>query len=224
MIDPPYNPNDPAFLLSRSLDESLTDGEKQKLRATLETSEEFRRLLAELRSVDSLVRHWGARKIEVDESSFVDGVLGRIADEHSDAFSEVDDVLRSWGERSVRVDEASFVAGVHRRVNESSRERVTSTWIYRIRRPVAVAAALGLVVTAALMYRVSQRPVAEVLIVRTHTSFSEGASSDVGESRVVVFDRSAIADSSMTRNSGRTALMVIGADADDEDVIDAPPL
>lgn len=224
MTNTPYNPNDPEFLASRRLDEDLSDSEGKGLRAFEAGSPESARFVRDMHGVHNLIGQWGSRRVEVDESAFVEGVLGRIADDQAEETAGIDVALQSWRAQGVAVDEGAFVAQVTQRLEGVGSPSRGDSVTYRILRPLALAAVIGLAITALMWFQRGPLPVSTVSIQRSYVEAGAGDAGVDQPSRVVVFDRTALADARESRQSGRTSIIVIGTEAYEGDAADVPPL
>ena len=122
MSEKPYNPDDLAFLISRSLDEDLTEDEQRRLDRVLEESETLRLEADRLCAVDRLVKRWGARPVELDWEPFAaPGRARAVAGDDDDDLHKIDDWLRRWGDRRVAIDEERFAEAVMTRIGASAR-------------------------------------------------------------------------------------------------------
>jgi hypothetical protein len=151
-------------------------------------------------------------------------VLGRIADDHADETPGVDAALRAWGRQHVEVDEDALVEKVRRRVEAPRTRTDRGAWVRRLIRPIAAAAAVGIVVTAWFGYERSVRPVVEVSMSRPVAIAHVGSHERVHASRVVVFERTVVADSGRSHTDGRGAFAVVGVGRVEEEVAETPPL
>lgn len=148
MSDRPQQFDELFFLLSRSLDEDLTDGERRRLDAALAESASLRAESDALRAVDRLVRRWGERSIELDWPTHERLIRASVQEDAS--LAEVDELVARWGRTEVSCDDAAFVDGVMERIAAESGVRRTlrmPRW-YRIGVPLAAAAAIVFAVTA----------------------------------------------------------------------------
>ncbi len=145
MSEQSYNLDDPAFLISRSFDEPLSEEERRRLEKLLAESESLRSEADQLRAVDRLIMRWGGRPVELDwepHAALVEASLDDVGDEPG--LRKVDDLLERWGRQGEEVDPQRFAKAVMARI-EASRPRSTGrSLIFRIGAPVAAAAAVAL--------------------------------------------------------------------------------
>jgi hypothetical protein len=224
-----YNPNDPAFLMSRSIDEPLDEQEKQRLADAINHAVDLREELEAFRGVDRVVKQWGGKHVAVGADRFVNNVLTRLADETDQADDEVDRILTQWGQYAPEVNEQLFVEAVLTRAKAKRLGLGLRPLVFRIGLPLAAAAAIALAVTAGLWFDrdfALNAPVSKVhyaaLDSATDVEVTMGAAPRA--SRVVVFDRTAVASVSRTDNGRGVSFIVVGSSPIDSDMADLPPL
>lgn len=142
MNEKPYNPNDPLFLFSRSLDEALSEPDRKRL-ATAMASDGFRREAEELAGADRLLKRWAVPAVDLDADSLV---FEAIAAAEHDEVDPIDQVLSRWGRKPVDVDWDRFTATVMARVQPGRRMPAMYRWAL----PLAAAAAVGFAVLTAV--------------------------------------------------------------------------
>lgn len=151
MSDVPYNPDDPAFLLSRSLDEKLTKAEQQQLDQALASSEALRTDADRFRRLHQLINRWGAKPVDLDwehHAALMEAQL--IGTSDADKLGKIDQLLGQWASQTVSIDEGAFKTAVLARVRA---QRKTKPWhrvIFRLGVPLAAAAAVVFAVTGIL--------------------------------------------------------------------------
>ena len=224
MVTEPYNPSDPEFLLSRRIDEPLSEQEQGQVRAFEASSIDAPQVDQHLKAVASLVAHWAGNSIEVDADSYVEGVLGRIADSHAHEFGKVDRALRQWNDGGVNVDAADFLDAVRQRVESETETGEMRPWMLRVRRPLAAAAVVAVAVLAAMWFQDSNRSFVEVATVRV-------AKVEFGEmwdhssvSRVVMFDRTVVVNAQRNSDRDAVSISVIGSGFGENSQNELPPL
>jgi len=149
MSEKPYNPDDPGFLISRSLDQDLSDDERRRLDQVLAESESLRAEADRLRAVDRLIKRWGARPVELDWEPHAATVHARVAGGDEDKnLRKLDGLLKLWGERRVSMDGERFTEAVMARVGATRRRSSTYALIFRLAVPLAAAAAVAFALTA----------------------------------------------------------------------------
>ncbi len=173
-----YNPDDPAFLISRTLDENLSEQERRRVDDALAESEALRIEERQLRAVDRLVKSWSSRTAQIDWDVHAALICDLAADENgADALRAVDHLLKRWGERSVAFDEQRFAEAVMERVRRDASGDIvrgaeagrTSRrgWIIRLRAPLAAAAVVVFSLTTAFWFASggsNLEPVCEVVV------------------------------------------------------------
>ncbi len=158
MSDVPYNPDDPTFLLSRSLDEELTKTEQQKLDHALASSEAFRTEADRLRHLNQLINRWGAKPVALDwehHAALTEAQLIGTGD--ADKLVKVDQLLGQWASQTVSIDEEAFTTAVLARVRAEQKTKPWHQVIFRLGVPLAAAAAVAFAVTAILWHRPDSR-------------------------------------------------------------------
>lgn len=178
-----YNPNDLAFLLSRSLDGDLSADERRRLDEALSQSESLRFEASKLEAVKGLIERWGKRPIEVDwihHAALTSACAGCADDER---LGKVDDLLLRWRNRNVGVEAIDLTAGVLAKVRSERRRANPYRLVLRLGVPLAAAAAIALVVTATTWFAPARNPICQVAI---GPSCNEAVAERGVESRVVV--------------------------------------
>ena len=143
MSEVPYNPDDPIFLLSRSLDEELSGAEREKLDRALASSGALRAEADRLRRLNELIQRWGERPVQVDWVNHAAHTKARLIDDgQAEKLEKVDQLLGRWASQTVSIDEEAFTAAVMASVRA---ERKTPSWhsvVFRLGVPLAAAAAV----------------------------------------------------------------------------------
>lgn len=225
MTDDTYNPQDPAFLASRSLDEVLSDADAERLQAWLQASPQAERMFEEWRTVDAAVKQRCGDVVEVDETAFVESVLGRIAEQHDHTDEALDAALRTWRDDRVELDDAAYVDKVRSRLGARDNRTAYRPFLHSIRRPLAAAAVVALILTGGWWLAFSSRPVVEVSFERmaAHTNTSIRETAHARTDRVVIFDRTTPTPTARPPSEPGVAFAVIGID-DPGEAFNAPPL
>ncbi len=224
MSESTYNPNDPAFLASRSLDETLDDADQERLRDVRSADASVETEARQLAAVDALVRKWSESDAYGTPDAFVESVLGRIVDEHDEKNHALDQRIRDWAGNVPQVDARAFVNGVRRRMERGHGQRRRRPMLFRLGVPLAAAASIALALSAGLWFRSARRPLVEVSIGRMALGHKGHASDLGGASGVVVFDRTIVAGRTKERNSVGVAFAMIGADPVPLGSQEVPPL
>jgi len=143
MSETPYNPNDPAFLLSRSLDDELTDDERRRLDEALASSPSLQAEAEKLRALDRLIKHWGAQQAALDLDHHAALIIAQTAgDDDADKLKKVDQLIERWASKNVLFDADRFTAVVMDRVAQELDREMRRGWIFRLGAPLAAAAAV----------------------------------------------------------------------------------
>lgn len=167
MNEEPYQSDDPSFLLSRALDEDLTEVQRRRLEEALAASPSLRVEARTFRSVDRLLKGWAGRRMKIDGTAFEAGVLARVADEaHGEALGKVDSLLEQWGRHRPVVDEKAFVQAVLGQIGPTVRVTPWRRRILRLGLPLAAAAVVAIAVTARIGWTPARAPVVRVAIGR----------------------------------------------------------
>ena len=147
MSDSKYNPCDPLFLLSLSLDGELTPAQREQLDAALAASAGLRAEAEQLRAVCKLIQAWGAQTPNVDAENLGGEFAAHLAESDGTDSAElagVDDLLRRWSQPEPEVDWERFHGAVMK--NIAAERHVAPVWgrILRLGTPLAAAAAIAL--------------------------------------------------------------------------------
>ncbi|MCH8149886.1 MAG: hypothetical protein IH987_18215, partial [Planctomycetes bacterium] len=146
MSDSKYNPNDPAFLASRALDESLPVAVKAMLD---EATQEVSTLGEKMEAVDRLVKKWGRPCPDIDWATYQKLVTARVESIGDEDRQEcVEGLLAKWA-KAPPLDEHRFESEVMNRIRGKRSERLRRV-LFRIAAPLAAAAAIGIVATGIL--------------------------------------------------------------------------
>lgn len=155
------NPNDPAFLASQAMDESLPAKAKAGLDQALDASEDLRTLAKQVEAVDRLVKNWGRRSPDIDWACHEKLILARVeAIGEEDRLDGVDDLIAKWASPSP-IDEHHFESEVMDRIRRE-RPAIRRRILFRIGVPLAAAAAIAIVATGMLWPSLSTRPLVHV--------------------------------------------------------------
>lgn len=186
MSDSNDNPNDPAFLASRALDESLPAAAKARLDEALDASEDVRSLAMQMEAVDRLVKKWGRQSPDIDWACHEKLIKARVeAIGEEDQLHGVDDLIAKWASPPP-IDEHRFESAVMNRIRRE-RPAIRRRILFRIGVPLAAAAAVAIVATGMLWPSLSTQPMVQVDIGPP----KQFASSDAARTAVafVSFDR-----------------------------------
>lgn len=149
MSETEYNPDDPAFLLSRSLDEVLPAGEQRRLDEALASSKSLQSEAQQLRAVDRMLKRWGRTQVELDWDHQAALVRARAeSDGDSEELRKVDRLLERWGGQSVSFDAERFTTAVMARVGRARTRPSRYGLIFRVGAPLAAAAVVVFAVTS----------------------------------------------------------------------------
>lgn len=157
-----YDPNDPAFLISRRIDGDLTEHERNLLGDMLANSEALRDDAERLTAVHELIRRWAVATTQPDSDRLHDAVIARVAD--TDNLGPVDRVIRRWALAEPNVDLRAFRAGVMARIKSTVPGRARSRILLRLGLPLAAAAAIVMAVTAHVWTLPGRGPTSRVVI------------------------------------------------------------
>jgi len=147
MSDSEYNPHDPLFLLSQSIDGELTPAQRQELDSALAASAELRAEAEQLRTLCDLIQMWGTQDHGLDTENLGDEVtahLSEVEEAESAELAGIDDLLRRWSEAAPEVDWERFHGAVMERIAPA--RRAVPIWgrVLRLGTPLAAAAAIAL--------------------------------------------------------------------------------
>ena len=193
MTEKPYNPDDPQFLFSQSLDEKLSESQRRQLEKGMAESASVSADAEKLRAVDDLVKRWGRDECVVEGERLVESVLANIAaSAERENVDELDHLLERWGNQNIEIDWPRFTEEVMSKVTSARRRSSTHRLVFRLAAPLAAAAVLAFAVTATLWLSSTSGPVTVVRIgPRSSTHLASAATSRLARV-TVVFGRAAI--------------------------------
>jgi len=225
MTDAPYNADDPGFLLSRSLDERLSEGDRLRLDEALAADANLADEASALRRTDALLKRIGREAVGVDASVFEATIAARVAEaaeERAADLEGVDDVLGRWAKQSPTYDEQALATSV---MLEVRRSKVSPFWqrtVGRVGVPIAIAASILFAVTLPLWVPFLAKPVA---VVQYGAMVSgNGGRERVVESSVVVFVTAASGDAADCADRTSVAFLSVGSEPVDEASEEVPPI
>ncbi len=207
MTEAQYNPNDPAYLASRALDEELPAEERRRLDAALAESAELRVEAGELAGVDRLVKRWAGDGPELDWENHARLVSDRInSDVDEGDLAQVDRLLTRWGQDSAEIDADRFTAEVMQRVCAADQRHPRRNLLLRLAVPLAAAAAIVVAVTGpfrqttapSTVSQVAFRPIVQAAALPQTTS-------------IVQFDRTAVADATPGSEDSSLSILIVGS-------------
>lgn len=220
MTESGYNPNDPAFLLSRGLDGDLTAEEQSSLDAAIAGSESLRAEDEGFRAVDGVVRGWASRPVEIDWESHAALIVARVRrEETDDERAGLNSLLDRWGRAQVVFDERSFTSGVQARLRGRAGLRPRHARILRLGVPLAAAAAVAMTLTARVWRPAPPEPVCVVRFAAAVTTTPSGAAGSA--TAVVAFDRTRVERLSDSGGGG-ISLGFLGAES--PGYVEGPPI
>jgi len=164
MTDRPFNSDDLAFLMSQELDGDLSADRRARLNEARAASEELRKESKDLATVDRLLGRWAARGVELDWNATA-GLIEAEVRGRDAGLDEVDALLERWGQREGNA--ADFSTAVLKRIRAQDRELRSRRLIFRLGAPLAMAAAVALVVFGTSWLEPTAKPVTVVAIGRT---------------------------------------------------------
>lgn len=228
MSELPFNPNDPLFLASRSLDERLTDDERRKLAKWLREDVEAARELEELRGADRLVQRWGRSFTDLTSDDVVDFVVAGISKETQvGEEGNLDQLLERFGLAKPEIHWSAFHHGVVGKIKKTSRQKNIYRWTYRISVPLAAAAVLAFAVLVNRDVTTGRKSGIEVAVVnptveRGPASLKESVDEPV--TSVVAFVRTRDEVAPTLGKQTTKGFVVIESSAVEQDFEDAPPI
>ncbi len=163
MTDRPHNPNDPAFLFSRSLDEELSEPDRKRLEEALASSEALRAEADQLAAVDRLVKRWGLWKVDLDWENHAKLLSAEAAGE-AEGLGEIDSLIERWGADEVVLNWERFTDAVMAEVTQVRHPQPRRRLIFRLAAPLAAAAAIAIAVTGTFWQVSTVQPIAVVRI------------------------------------------------------------
>ncbi len=214
------NPNDPEFLASRALDESLTDQQRQLLSDHLGE-------LDELRRIDALVQSLRDEKVDIDWAAFQQTIQDRITCAYDDAELErVDEIVECATEVPATWDEKRFTQDVLQLIESNTQLRPSSLRWMKVAMPLAAAAAIALMVTIAPWQNRPAKPISIVAIgpsIRSGTVPANVLSLDNAVA-LVSFRREPIVADNLANSRSRVSFVSVGAEPVSRRLRAAPPL
>ncbi len=184
-----YNPDDPAFSISRALDDDLPEAERRRLDDALAQSESLRSEASKFETVDRLVQRWGRRSVELDWRSHAALTQASAAEGKGETGSrKIDDLLRRWRGRSDEVEEVDLTVGVRTKIRDERRRATPQRYLLRIGLPLAAAAAIILTVTTTMWFAPPPQPICRVAIGPSSRTTTRVAP-ETGSTDVVSFAR-----------------------------------
>jgi len=184
-----YNPDDPAFLISRALDDDLPEADRRRLDEALAQSESLRTEALKFEAVDRLVQRWGRRSVELDWRSHAALTQASAAEGKGETGSrKIDDLLRRWGGRSDEVEAVDLTVGVLAKIRGERRHATPQRYLLRIGLPLAAAAAILLTVTTTTWFAPPPQPICRVAIGPSSRTTTRVAP-ETGSTDVVSFAR-----------------------------------
>ncbi len=213
------NSDDPGLLISRSLDDDLSDDERRRLDEALTSSDTLRREADRLSAVHDLVRRWGERPAELDWTAHAKLVLARCAaKDEPESDAALDRTLEHWAMSPAGFDEDRFTSSVMDRVKRHASRAHPPTWYGRIIRlgtPLVAAAALGFAIINGLWFSpgsVRHDPVCEVVVARPRSLSSSAESNEGAAPAIVRFSREPDRSNAWPRasNAGGIAFTAVG--------------
>lgn len=138
----PYNPDDPLFLLHRSMEGDLSDEEQALLERLLAESPELRAEAERLRALNSLLDRWAA-PAETDVEAIARYVAAEL-ESQSPELQAVDRLLERWALSTVQFDVDRFARRVQGMLLTETRRSGAGRWMLRLGLPLSAAAAIAL--------------------------------------------------------------------------------
>jgi len=164
MSEIPYNPDDLAFLVSRSLDEELPEADRRRLDDALASSESLRGEAEQFRNLARLVQRWAAEGAELDWEHHHALISAQAAGEDdSEASRKLDGLLARWGASVVPLDEKKFTNAVMTRIDPRRARKIGRRLVFRLGVPLAAAAMVALALTGRLWFGPPPASVSQVV-------------------------------------------------------------
>ena len=223
MTETPHNPNDPAFLFSRSLDEELSEPDRKRLQDALASSEALRAEADELAAVDRLVKRWALSSAELDWENHAK-LLSAEAVGEAEGFGEIDSLLARWGDEKAALNWEQFTDAVMTQVTRLRHPRPRRRLIYRLAAPLAAAAAIAIVVTGTFWQVSTVQPIA-VVVIGPEVEPGGMGSGPVGTGRAVIrFARASIRSPIEPHATPRISFISVGSEPMQTWFEEYPPL
>jgi hypothetical protein len=156
MTDSLPNPNEPEFLLSRTLDEDLSDEERRQLEEALAASDSLREAQRHYARLHELLRSFAVEQLDVDWDAFAANVeQASVSAKQKGSQNAFDELLARWSQGELDVNWERFTAEVIERIEKKPSAVPWHRMIFRIGGPLAAAAAITL---AVLVFPIKRTP------------------------------------------------------------------
>lgn len=168
MTDSLPNSNELEFLLSRSLDEDLSDEERQRLEEALAASDSLREAQRHYARLHELLQSFAVEQLDVDWDAFAANIeQASVSGGQKGSQNALDELLARWAQGELDVNWERFTAGVMGRIEQKPSAVPWHRMIFRIGGPLAAAAAITL---AVLVFPVKRTPEARSNVIYTSPS------------------------------------------------------
>lgn len=185
MTDRPFNPDDLEFLISQELDGDLSMNQRQRLDQARAASAELQQTSAAFASVDRLLGRWTDRGVELDWEATAALTNARIRGEDA-GHGDVDAMLQRWSKRTLDDRTADLSTSVLKRIRAAERGTDARRLIFRMSAPLAMAAAIALVVFGTTWFERLEKP---VTVVSIRTTIDEPTLVEESPRTIVSFGR-----------------------------------
>ena len=189
--------DDPYFLLSRSIDERLTEKEQRQLSDALIRDPKLREEKEKIQKIDEFVRATGREPVNIDWQAHAALIQDRIATSE-ESLTPLDGLLERVREETGFVEHVELTEGVLRRIRQELTPARSPIRIFRLVAPLAAAAAIVVMVYFGVQPRAADRLISRVVdigpvgVVSHETSMSPEFRSPAKRVALVMFDRTPV--------------------------------
>jgi len=165
MSERSYNPEDLGFLISRELDGDLSEVERRCLEEAIRASDELGEDARAYAAADRLIRCWAMKKPELDWEATAGLTQVHVAGAgEDDGLHQVDALLQRWGASQANFTHVDLADGVLQQIRKEQGQVPSRSLIFRLRVPLAAAAAIALAVIGTTWFAPVGGPMVHVAI------------------------------------------------------------
>jgi hypothetical protein len=187
MNDRPHNPDDLAFLISQGLDDGLSAEQRRRLDEALDASTELRQEAEDFAAVDGLIGRWAQRRVDLTWDATAGLIGAEVRGEGDDLeIQKIDALLGRWGRSQAASEGFDVSSAVMKQIRGERSLAGSHRWALRIGGPLAMAAAVALVVFGTTWFEPPERP---TVVVEIRSTIGESAAMSEPPRMVVSFAR-----------------------------------
>lgn len=169
MNDAPFHPDDLAFLLSQDLDGDLSAEQRRRLEEALAASANLCQQAEKFAALDALLGRWAQRRVDLSWDETAGLIAADVQGESVDpALDQVDDLLGRWAKSQPVASMFDVSNAVLAEIRSQDVQVRTRRWVLRLGAPLAMAAAVALVVFGTSLFEPTARPLVRVTIRATN--------------------------------------------------------